>query len=75
MIVWSLQKGAWEFGGSEILSVRLRDGWRGRQGGRGWSQETVVQEYTYARKKKGRKPELAECQGKTGERKGALRLD
>lgn len=74
MIVWSLQKGAWEFRGSEILSVRLRDGWRGTQGGRGWSQ-TVVQEYTYARKKKGRKPELAERQGKTGERKGALRLD
>lgn len=35
----------------------------------------MVQEYTYARKKKGRKPELAERQGKTGERKGALRLD
>lgn len=37
---------------------------------RPWFRSTLMLE-----RKKGRKPELAERQGKTGERKGALRLD
>lgn len=43
--------------------IRLSDG-RG-EGGRGWSQETQVQECTCARKKKGRKPELDKGQSET----------
>lgn len=43
--------------------IRLSDG--RREGGRGWSQETQVQECTCARKKKGRKPELDKGQSET----------
>lgn len=56
--------GVWGLGDPLSGSVMARG-----EGGRGWSQGTQVQEYTCARKKMGRKPELDKGQSETVWRK------